>query len=385
MNKYSGREFLCTITNYLIGRYLVINREKLVNTFDTNYFWTEEIMHYQTPKIYWQEKLPKDAFKFTQKSVILQKPFYCIMQDCYIAWTYAYIFDRRIRLINESIVFSYLFFLKWFRKYIKILRQVLIILIKHFLKKNKSEPYCVVSLINDQGIHNIFHWIVERLTLLEAAEYYKEETWNDFKILLPQDCWKFQKDTLLRMGYTENDFIYWKGECMQVKNILLPSMRRYSESPLAFYDSLSHNVCQWLRSRMPMNKCDSTKRIYISREKSQSRRVLNEGVLLSFLEKNWFKKYILEELDANQQIDLFNNAEYVVWPHWAWFTNIMWSKTKTKVLEIMPSNRFRKDYFLLSCALWQNYALFIETSFNEKHDMYVDVNNFIHFFNDFIS
>jgi len=352
----------------------IIDRKNLSNNFDLYFFWSEEVNHYQIPKIFWLEKISRNVFNFTQKDINLGKPFFCIVKNGYVVWKYAYIFTKKLRLIQESLIYSL-----HKLKITPLILYIVAILFKPF-KIRKSET--IISLINEKN-DNIFHWITERLTLLEAAEYYKRKTWNNFKILLSQDCCKFQKDTLSRMGYSENDFIYWQSGVMQVKNILIPSVRRYSESPWVFYDSLSHNACQWLKNRMPMNTCDSSKRIYISREKSQSRRVLNEGVLLSFLEKNWFKKYILEELDANQQIDLFNNAEYIIWPHWAWLTNMIWSKPATKVLEIMPNNRFRKDYFLLSCALWQDYALFIETSFNQKHDMYVDMDNFISFFNDF--
>jgi len=70
-------------------------------------------------------------------------------------------------LIQESLIYSL-----HKLKITPLILYIVAILFKPF-KIRKSET--IISLINEKN-DNIFHWITERLTLLEAAEYYKRKT-----------------------------------------------------------------------------------------------------------------------------------------------------------------------------------------------------------------
>lgn len=104
-----------------------------------------------------------------------------------------------------------------------------------------------------------------------------------------------------------------------------------------------------------------SKRIYISRSKVNTRRVLNEGEIVDFLKKYGFECIHNEDLSIDEQIYLFQNATDIISCHGSQLTNIIFCKPGTKVCEIRHvthkihyrkafhdlSNGFGFDYYLL--------------------------------------
>ncbi|MEA5620785.1 glycosyltransferase family 61 protein, partial [Cronbergia sp. UHCC 0137] len=75
-------------------------------------------------------------------------------------------------------------------------------------------------------------------------------------------------------------------------------------------------------------------RIYISRQKATSRRVLNETLLEPLLNEYGFQVLICEQLSLAEQIRLFSNTEAIVGPHGAGLANIMYPQHKISIGEI---------------------------------------------------
>lgn len=78
------------------------------------------------------------------------------------------------------------------------------------------------------------------------------------------------------------------------------------------------------------------KRIYISRNDAQLRRVRNEGRIVSILEERGFQRVTLRGMPIAQQVQLFRQAEAVVGPHGAGLAHTAWCKPGTKVIEFFP-------------------------------------------------
>lgn len=98
-------------------------------------------------------------------------------------------------------------------------------------------------------------------------------------------------------------------------------------------------ACQFLFNRMacqPWAKVGSGqgKRIYVSRAKAGWRKVLNEDELLAMLNRHGFRRYFLEDLSVQQQIQLFQQAEMIVGPHGAGLANVVFAPPGAKVIEI---------------------------------------------------
>jgi hypothetical protein len=106
------------------------------------------------------------------------------------------------------------------------------------------------------------------------------------------------------------------------------------------------------------------RRIYISRNDTRLRRVVNERRLTPMLEALGFERALLGDLPIARQVALFRQAEIVVAPHGAGLAHIAWCKPGTKVIEFFPNpegprGRVRNatyDYWLLSRLLGLGYS-----------------------------
>jgi capsular polysaccharide biosynthesis protein len=67
----------------------------------------------------------------------------------------------------------------------------------------------------------------------------------------------------------------------------------------------------------------------------------------------------LESMTFEEQVRLFRNAEVVVGPHGAGFTNLIYSKPGTRVVEIMAKGYERRCYWTLSAELGHDYRFYL--------------------------
>ncbi len=82
-------------------------------------------------------------------------------------------------------------------------------------------------------------------------------------------------------------------------------------------------------------------RIYLTRGKSSGRNVSNENDLIDILKSHDFKIVDTNGLHITEQIDMFKNARYVVAPHGAGLTNIMFRGSfPLSVLELHPIHKY---------------------------------------------
>jgi capsular polysaccharide biosynthesis protein len=97
------------------------------------------------------------------------------------------------------------------------------------------------------------------------------------------------------------------------------------------------------------------RRIFI--ERAHLRGVLNSAEMSKFLTERGFTAYRLEEMPFEEQVSLFSNAEFVISPHGAGLSNLIFSPKGTKVLELMPDVESRPFFWHLSATLGQRYGL----------------------------
>ena len=118
------------------------------------------------------------------------------------------------------------------------------------------------------------------------------------------------------------------------------------EDKILFYRSTFQNYM----------KTQKVEKIYISRNDSKNRKIINEEKLVTFLKKKNFKIVQLSKYNLINQISLFSNAKIVISMHGAGLTNIIFCKKNTPVIEIIhdinkkkqdwycPSNKFKFTY-----------------------------------------
>lgn len=97
------------------------------------------------------------------------------------------------------------------------------------------------------------------------------------------------------------------------------------------------------------------KRIYIDRQASASRRVINFSDVEAYLTSRGFAIVRLEELSFEEQVRLVADAEWVIGVHGAGLANIAFCNPGTKILEILPPLSATAAYYKIACGFDLNY------------------------------
>lgn len=107
-------------------------------------------------------------------------------------------------------------------------------------------------------------------------------------------------------------------------------------------------------------------------KKRLKRLILNENELVGTLKNYGFKKYILEDMTIENQIELFYNAAYVVAAHGAGLSNIVFSEN-IGVLELFSSQFFMPHYYYLSKSLGHTYKHLCSNEDHWQNDFKVNI------------
>lgn len=184
-----------------------------------------------------------------------------------------------------------------------------------------------VCLLGDKGTVNYYHWLNDALPGLCVLQQSGVgiDTIDQF-IARPLKK-PFHKQTLAKFGIEAdrlNDSIF-----IETDNLFVPTFGR---------NNLGRNQQSWvpefLGSMFPYEETTSTDlKIYISRGDSGARGVTNESEVIEIIEKIGFKIVKLQELQLKDQAALFAQASVVLGPHGAGFTNTVFCKPGTKVIE----------------------------------------------------
>ena len=202
----------------------------------------------------------------------------------------------------------------------------------------------VLSLLTGgAGNSNYWHWmydVIPRFSLcsekinLENIDYY----------LVPSLKLKFQNETLSELGIDASKLLSSK----KYRHIYADELF-VTDHPYAYSDQPSkdiHNIPEWIsiwlkEKFIKKDKQENKKlpkKFYIDRSDSISnvaklRTIVNEEEVKDFLEKKGFSSIRLSDLHFADQVQLFNQADFVVGLHGAAFANMAFCKSKTKVLE----------------------------------------------------
>jgi len=215
---------------------------------------------------------------------------------------------------------------------------------KSYLTHPKQEINCVCSLVTSWN--NYYHWMVEHLPKIRAVEKITS-SWNiDPTFLIPADPPEYVTDSLELLGYSEDDWIEWRGGAILAKKYIQPT---FTEPTV--------KVCKWIRNKILTNislpTSESSGKIYISRENANTRKIINRKQVTNILNKYNFTVITAETLSLPQQAKTFCSADIILSPHGAGLTNIIWPENTT-VIEIF-NNVVKNPYFQISNELDHKY------------------------------
>jgi hypothetical protein len=217
----------------------------------------------------------------------------------------------------------------------------------------KDEAVC--NLVSNWS-NNYFHWTLECLTRLRDLDVYKKTTGKSVKLLINNHPPKWMLDSLHLLGYSDKDIVQYNTPHMEIETLVIPSFKREGgrTSPMA---------CKWLKEQLfnvVSNEIHTPKKkIYISRSKASSRKIINENEFVEKITDLGFETYYLENLSFSEQVILFAQAEVVVAPHGAGLTNIVYSDSNAIIFEIFADNYINPCFYTLASGLGQTYSFHI--------------------------
>jgi len=247
------------------------------------------------------------------------------------------------------------------------------------LKKIKG---CIFSLLAGGGANkNYHHWILEVLPKIYLLKKKKLLRKIDY-FLVPGFELEFQIKTLQILGIQKKQIL----ESQKYKHLLADEI--YSTSSIA--DDNSNNIFNWninfirktyLSAAQNRKSHFNYKKIYLDRGeghlikniknlyslKDNYRLIINEDEIKSYLISKGFKIIKSQDLFFLDQVDLFSNLDCIISLHGAGLTNLIFSKPKTKVIEIRTENNINNFPYKLSKLLKLNYhSINLKTVYKTK-------------------
>jgi len=221
---------------------------------------------------------------------------------------------------------------------------------------------------------NYYHWVMDELPKLRAIEHYPE----DVTIALEANPPPYVTESLDRLGFTE--YVHIDESPVTADGILATIDRSPQFINMSY---VSNEYISWLRSHAGIdgNGGYDSERIYVSRENSAARQVVNREELLSKLRKMGFRSYKLEERSFEDNLELFADAEIVVSPHGAGLTDIAFSEDVT-VVELNTVSYPQPSFYMLSKLLGHDYhhvtcPAVDEAEYDIQRNMRVDVSRVV--------
>ncbi len=126
-------------------------------------------------------------------------------------------------------------------------------------------------------------------------------------------------------------FVYLDDNFYSFKNSKFPQFFNIKDSSVILRKFLKFN-----------NNVIKDKKIYITRENSSYRSIVNESDIIPMLRSNGFKIINPNLYEIDEQIEIFSGADEIIGPHGSNLANIVFCKPGTKIYEIGP--KFENNY-----------------------------------------
>ena len=226
-------------------------------------------------------------------------------------------------------------------------------------KIKKKYKGTVLSLVQGASTENYFHWLLDILPKIKIC--FEKYSLNKIDYFYLSDLTISQTESLKYLGIKNKQILNSKiHNHIFADKIIFISHPWYNRGK--FHDQsykLPKWIISWIRSYFLKYKKEikSSKKIYLDRSESKYShcQIINDKELKNYLIKKNFKTVKLSKLSFAKQIFMFWNAECIIGAHGAAFSNLIFCKPKTKVIEFKPFNHPGKNYQRISEINRLNY------------------------------
>ena len=197
-----------------------------------------------------------------------------------------------------------------------------------------------------------YHWTCDVLARLHTL---LPRLTPDVRVILPPETKPWQIRALELIGLPRNQWLSFAGKRPWIVQHLLYA------SPVAMTGDHEEKSLHWVRDTIWRNCLGGPpagpgwRKLYLTRKNTWSRNLVNEEELIPVLLARGFELVDCATLSFDQQVRLFSAASFVVGPHGASFTNVLWSHPGTTVFEIFDDWALRRYYWSLCKTLGHSH------------------------------
>ena len=235
-------------------------------------------------------------------------------------------------------------------------------------KKLKGKVFSLLT--GGGGNTNYWHWLFDVLPRIHILNKSKLNNLEIDYYLLPNLERKFQNETLDMLKIPKKKRLSSKNFRHFSADEIISTTHPYTLLNDPLKDSLNIPIwiIEFLRKNFLLNNENQTKnkkfpnKIFINRKDANStdaasnRFIINQKEVMQKLEDSGFRNLSLSDYSFSEQVDLFQNAKYIVGLHGAGFANIVFCKPDTKILEFKPIN---------AGDMYKNLAIKCNLNYNE--------------------
>lgn len=183
------------------------------------------------------------------------------------------------------------------------------------------------------GKAGYYHWLTEILPrLAHCSRVFNLKT---MKVLMRPTSARYALEMLALMGVQPT---FEASAVIHVDSAILPTHLVHHKRQGRYSPELPALTRYYTERYLKVPKRSYPERIYVSRDDAPTRRVENEREILGVLERFGFERVVLSELPIAEQIGLFRHAKFVVGPHGAGLTNVLFCEPGARLLELYGEN-----------------------------------------------
>lgn len=215
-----------------------------------------------------------------------------------------------------------------------------------------------IDFSTESGDTNVYHWIARVLPKIKFIKKLPKE----IPIVFSYSPNSFQIECLKFFEVDNPILVINPNKIAKFKSLILIegpwAVGNPSQESWLIQESLKRAISPALEKN---GSSPHQKKIFVYRDKSARRRMINQSAVKSLLLERGFEPYAIEDFSYGECVNLFNSADEVVFEHGASGIWILFTKPDAKILEILPernhisSNEISNYYFWLSCFLKRKF------------------------------
>jgi hypothetical protein len=231
---------------------------------------------------------------------------------------------------------------------------------KYYKLKNLKDSSNFLLIFDHWSKINYFHWMCDSLPKLMMLK--KLKTIKNLKIIITEESPNYVLESLIILGF--EPFFFKNSEYLKIPNL-------YHISYLAI-SGFSHPVINKLVIDLKKNYLPSNnkKKYYLSRNKSITRSISNEFELIKLLIKFDFEVIQTENKTLQEQILLFSDCDFLISPHGAGLTNMLFMPVGSKIIEIGHSEIQRQPLCYWHLANELNHAYNYIPTYADENEIF---------------